>query len=80
MKRFVQSVYFDRILSAANQRLAVMSEQRYYLFRKEENDNKKGSSGLELEILDEWTGKKKEISGLFQEENHLKQLCHWRWD
>jgi hypothetical protein len=56
-----------------------MSEQRYYLFRKEENDNKKGSSGLELEILDEWTGKK-EISGLFQEENHLKQLCHWRWD
>ena len=63
-ERFVQSVYFDRILSAANQRLAVMSEQRYYLFRKEENDNKKGSSGLELEILDEWTGKKRNIRSL----------------
>ena len=34
-----------------------MSEQRYYLLRKEENDINKGSSGLELEILDEWTGK-----------------------
>ena len=63
-ERFVQSVYFDRILSAANQRLAVMSEQRYYLIRKEENDNKKGSSGLELEILDEWTGKKRNIRSL----------------
>ena len=63
-ERFVQSVYFDRILSAANQRLAVMSEQRYYLFRKEENDNKKGSSGLELEILDEWKGKKRNIRSL----------------
>ena len=63
-ERFVQSVYFDRILSAANQRLAVMSEQRYYLLRKEENDNKKGSSGLELEILDEWTGKKRNIRSL----------------
>lgn len=63
-ERFVQSVYFDRILSAANQRLAVMSEQRYFLIRKEENDNKKGSSGLELEILDEWTGKKRNIRSL----------------
>lgn len=63
-ERFVQSVYFDQVLSAANQRLSVMSEQRYYLLRKEENDNKKGSSGLELEILDEWTGKKRNIRSL----------------
>lgn len=63
-ERFVQSVYFDLVLSAANQRLSVMSEQRYYLLRKEENDNKKGSSGLELEILDEWTGKRRNIRSL----------------
>ena len=63
-ERYVQSVYFDLVLLAANQRLSVMSEQRYYLLRKEENDNKKGSSGLELEILDEWTGKKRNIKSL----------------
>ena len=49
-ERFVQSVYFDLILAAANERLSVMSEQRYYLLRKEENDINKGSSGLELEM------------------------------
>lgn len=63
-ERFVQSVYFDLILAAANERLSVMSEQRYYLFRKEENDINKGSSGLELEILDEWTGKRRNVRSL----------------
>lgn len=63
-ERFVQSVYFDRILAAANERLSVMSEQRYYLLRQEENENKKDSSGLELEILDEWTGKRRNIRSL----------------
>lgn len=63
-ERFVQSVYFDLILAAANERLSVMSEQRYYLLRKEENDTKKGSSGLELEILDEWTGKRRNVRSL----------------
>lgn len=63
-ERFVQSVYFDLVLSAANQRLSVMSEQRYYLLRKEENENKKGSSGLEIEILDEWTGKRRNVRSL----------------
>ena len=41
-----------------------MSEQRYYLLRKEENDINKGSSGLELEILDEWTGKRRNVRSL----------------
>ena len=60
----MQSVYFDLILAAANERLSVMSEQRYYLLRKEENDINKGSSGLELEILDEWTGKRRNVRSL----------------
>ena len=73
MNVFVQSVYFDLILAAANERLSVMSEQRYYLLRKEENDINKGSSGLELEILDEWTGKRRKCKNHYLEENHLKQ-------
>lgn len=63
-ERFVQSVYFDLVLGAANQRLSVMSEQRYYLLRKEEQESKKTSSGLDLEILDEWTGKRRNIRSL----------------
>lgn len=63
-ERFVQSVYFDLVLVAANKRLSIMSEQRYYLLRKEESENKKTSSGLDLEILDEWTGKRRNIRSL----------------
>ena len=63
-ERYVQSVYFDLVLIAANKRLSVMSEGRYYLLRKEENENKKTSTGLDLEILDEWTGKKRNIRSL----------------
>lgn len=58
-ERFVQSVYFDLILAAANERLSVMSEQRYYLLRKEENDINKGSSGLELRFSMNGQEKKK---------------------
>lgn len=63
-ERYVQSVYFDLVLIAANKRLSVMSEGRYHLLRKEENENKKTSTGLDLEILDEWTGKKRNIRSL----------------
>lgn len=61
---FVQSVYLDYVLSAANQRLLLMSDERYLLKRKEESNNKRLQTGLDLEVLDQWTGKNRDVQSL----------------
>lgn len=63
-ERFVQSVYFDYVLEAANQRLLQMTDQRYLLERKEEADRKNVQTGLDLEVMDQWTGKARNIQSL----------------
>ena len=63
-ERFVQSVYFRYVLDAANQRMLRMSDQRYLLMRKEEADHKNVQTGLDLEVLDQWTGKTRNIQSL----------------
>lgn len=61
---YVQSVYFDFVLQAANQRLMRMSDGRYQLLRKEEASNLRSQSGLEIEVLDEWTNKRRDVKSL----------------
>lgn len=63
-ERFVQSVYFRYVLDAANQRMLRMSDQRYLLMRKEEADHKNVQTGLDLEVMDQWTGKTRNIQSL----------------
>lgn len=63
-ERFVQSVYFDYVLEAANQRMLRMTDQRYLLKRKEEADRKNVQTGLDLEVMDQWTGKARNIQSL----------------
>lgn len=61
---FVQSVYLDYVLAAANQRMVVMSDERYLLKRKEETGNKRFQTGLDIEVLDQWTGKNRDVQSL----------------
>ncbi len=61
---FVQSVYLDYVLSAANQRMLLMSDERYLLKRKEETNNKRLQTGLDLEVFDQWTGKNRDVQSL----------------
>jgi len=56
---YVQIAYFDGILKAANKRLRVMQKERYTLHRKEDSEDRRRSSGLDLEVLDTHTGRKR---------------------
>lgn len=54
---YVQGIYFDRILYAANQRLRPMSGGRYQLLRQgADKASHRGQSGLDLEVMDRFTG------------------------
>lgn len=61
---YIQMAYFNQILIAANQRLKVMTRDRYILKRKELIDDKRSKSGLELDILDNYTGKVRDVRSL----------------
>ena len=62
-ERFVLSSYFDLIIEIANLKLREMTMARYKLQRKLEK-NKRHSSGLDLEIMDSFTGKPRDVSTL----------------
>ncbi|KAF5073010.1 putative exonuclease SbcCD, C subunit [anaerobic digester metagenome] len=61
---FVQGFYFDRVLRAANLRLAEMTEGRYRLLRAENASDKRSQSGLEMEVMDYYTGKSRSVKSL----------------
>lgn len=61
---FVQATYFDYVLSEANKHFSVMSENRYSLLRKEDPINLRSVSGLDLEVLDEWSNKRRDVRSL----------------
>ena len=63
-EQYVQASYFDRVLISANKRLKLMTEERYQLLRKEEATKVSDKLGLELEVMDYYTGKKRDIKSL----------------
>jgi exonuclease SbcC len=46
----------DEALAAANRRLRAMLQGRYALRRVEEPERRNAAVGLDIEVLDEWTG------------------------
>lgn len=54
---YVQSKYFEQVISLANIRLAKMTFGRYELVRRRTADSKASHTGLELDVLDNNTGK-----------------------
>lgn len=63
-EQFVQASYFDRVVDSANRRLSYMTDERYQLFRKEGSLKISDQLGLELEVMDYYTGKKRDIKTL----------------
>ena len=63
-EQYVQAAYFSQILSEANKRLAIMTGSRYMLLRKEDASDLRSQSGLELEVLDQYTGKTRTVRSL----------------
>ena len=71
---YAQKKYFERVLYAANQRLKVMSQNRYTLLRKTGWDDKRKSTGLDIEVLDSYTGKSRSANSLSGGESFMASL------
>ena len=71
---YAQTAYFERVLRAANQRLKVMSENRYVLRRKEDAADGRARTGLELEVADSYTGKNRGANSLSGGESFMASL------
>ncbi len=64
LEQYIQAAGFDGIIAAANQRLLPMSDGQYELFRKEDSLGKRSSTFLDLEVLDNYTGKRRPVGNL----------------
>ncbi len=60
---WLQIVYFDQVIEAANCRFRKMTENRYLLQRRTEDDIR-GQSGLELDVFDFYTGRRRRVQTL----------------
>ena len=70
---YVQMSGFDGIIHAANKRLQPMSGGQYQLYRHEDLEAK-GNVALNLDILDNYTGKKRPVSTLSGGESFMASL------
>ena len=75
LETFVQFTYFDRILRRANKRLQKMSGGQYDLVRREDLDNFRSQTGLELDILDHINATRRSVSTLSGGEAFLASLA-----
>lgn len=61
---YVQGIYFDEIIAAANRRLRMMTQGRYELVRRMDPQSRQGQTGLDLDVFDNYTGKARLASSL----------------
>ncbi|MCL1970487.1 MAG: SMC family ATPase [Candidatus Bathyarchaeota archaeon] len=71
---FAQRAYFERVLCAANQRLRLMSQGRYSFLRKTDSDDGRKKMGLDIEVLDAYTGKTRSAGSLSGGESFMASL------
>lgn len=63
-EQYVQAFYFEQVIYEANLRLKKMSGGRYSLQRRTEAENRRSVTGLDLEIMDYFTGKARSVKSL----------------
>lgn len=61
---YVQGLYFDRIIAAANRRLEAITNGRYRLQRRGSSLNRRAQTGLDLDVFDSYTGKARDAGSL----------------
>ena len=64
LETWVQMAFFDRILDRANTRFFIMSDGQYELKRREEAENLRGQSGLELNVIDHYNNTERSVRTL----------------
>ncbi|HHX59300.1 MAG TPA: SMC family ATPase [Epulopiscium sp.] len=73
-ERFIQSSLFEDVLIRANERLTLMSNNRYELYRSDNRESLASQSGLDMEVLDTYTGKKRHVRTLSGGEGFMASL------
>ena len=63
-EQYIQAAGFDNIIAAANRRLLPMSDGQYELFRKDDSNDKKSKTILNLEVQDHFTGHRRPVGSL----------------
>lgn len=74
-ERYVLAAYFDDIIYAANLRLKDMTVNRYYLLRNDEKAKGNAGQGLDLLVLDSYTGMKRHVKTLSGGEAFIASLA-----
>lgn len=63
-EQFVQARYFERVLEAANMRLSDMSGGRFELCRRTDDTDLRSQTALDIDVLDNFTGKVRTVQSL----------------
>ncbi len=63
-EQYVQATYFDMIINEANKRLINMTDNRYMLLRKKSSDKISEKMALDLDVLDNYNGKIRDVKSL----------------
>ena len=74
-EQYVQSFYLDQVLLEANKRLFSMTLGRYELVRQKEASDKKTKAGLEVDVMDYYSGKERSVKTLSGGECFKAALC-----
>lgn len=74
LETYIQTTYFDRIISRANLRLMKMSGAQYELKRQAEAENNRSQSGLELGVVDHYNGTERSVKTLSGGETFMASL------
>lgn len=73
-QRYVLAALLDDVLRAASLRLKAMSRGRYLLQRREDVADARRAAGLDLEVLDDYTGRARPVSTLSGGEGFMASL------
>ena len=74
-EQYIQTNYFDMVVQEANKRFIKMTEGRFQLLRKETSQKISDKIALELEVLDYYNGKKRDVKSLSGGESFKAALC-----
>lgn len=75
LQRYVLSAMLDSVLSVASTKFLKMSDGRYILKRKAAAEDMRIAGGLDLEVLDNYTGKGRNVETLSGGEKFLASLA-----
>ncbi len=74
LEAFVQTMYFERVLRRANLRLRMISDGRYEFVRGTESKDKRSHNGLDLAVVDHYSGSERPVSTLSGGESFMASL------